>query len=283
MINIFNGLSDMVSLGSLIRAIISVIFVFILFHTFLRIIRKGLLKKAKTKKQISNVKIFTQVLQYLFIIILIIFAIFSYTGSWSTLGVGIGLLTAALGFALQKPITGVAAWVMIVARRPFDIGDRIIIGTVKGDVVDITLTHIYLKEVGGTIQDAEDNSGRTVMVPNSILFEHNIINYTLEDEYILGQVVTSVTYESNLDKAMKLILESTIKHTKEINEITKKKPYVRLFFEASGIDIKARYVVPAKQVQRTATLITKEIYDSFKKHRDVEFAYPHTEVIYRKK
>ena len=283
MANIFDNLASMIQIGPLIRSFITVFFVFFIFHILLKFIKKALLKQAKTKKQTSNVKIFTQVLQYLFIIILLIFAIFSYTGSWSTLGVGLGLLTAALGFALQKPITGVAAWVMIVVRRPFDIGDRIIIGAVKGDVFDITLTHIYLKEVGGTIHDAEDNSGRTIMVPNSILFEHHIVNYTLEDEYILGQVVISITYESNLDKAMNIIRESAITHTKEFTAATKKHPYLRLSLEASGIDIKARYFVSAKKVQSTATLIIKELYDTFKKHRDIEFAYPHTEIIYKKK
>ena len=68
-----------------------------------------------------------------------------------------GLLTIAVGMALQKPISSVFAWLIIVTRRPFSIGDRVVISNIRGDVVDISLTHIYLEEVGGTI-DGEEKS-----------------------------------------------------------------------------------------------------------------------------
>ncbi len=112
--------------------------------------------------------------------------------SWTALGLGVGLLSVAIGWALQRPITGMAAWFMIVVKRPFEIGDRVTIGAVKGDVVDITLTHIYINEIGGLVP-SEENSGRTIMIPNSVLFEQNIINYTLQNEFVLDQVVTMVT------------------------------------------------------------------------------------------
>ena len=278
----FSSLLPEINFAPLIRTIITLLIIYLVLNLLLKIGKKALLKRAKTKKHISNVEIFTRVLWYGLILFLIIFAILSYTGSWTGLGVGLGLLSAALGFALQKPITGVAAWIMIVVRRPFEIGDRIIIGTMKGDVTDITLTHIYMKEVGGLI-DVEDQSGRIIMVPNSILFEQNIINYTLEDDYILGQVVTSVTYESNLDKALRIILDAAKKQLEPFKEQTKKEPVLRISFEASSIDVKVRYIAPTKRIQGIASQITKEIYDQFKKHKDVAFAYPHTEVILRKK
>jgi len=56
-----------------------------------------------------------------------------------------------------------------------------VISSIKGDISNITLTHIFFKEIGGTI-DGEEISGRTVMFPTSIIFDEEVINYTEKDE-----------------------------------------------------------------------------------------------------
>ncbi len=281
MANFFGLVGDIESFIPFLRTFFTVIIVYLIFSFLLGIIKKRLLEKAKTKRQISNVEIFSKLFRYVTLFILIISAFFSYTGSWTGLGLTVGLLSAAIGFALQKPITSIAAWIMIIAKRPFEIGDRVIIGNVKGDVEDITLTHIYLKEVGGIVP-SEESSGRTIMIPNSILFEQNIINYTLQDDYVLNQVVATVTYESNLDRAIQIALESAEEHTKKFRKEIKEKPYTRISFAPSGIDIHVRYFVPAAKIQGTSSKITKEIYERVIKTDDVEFAYPHTEVLFKK-
>lgn len=90
------------------------------------------MKKAKRKKQVSDIEIFSKIFKYTLLLILIIFAIFSYAGSWSSLGLIVGLLSAALGWALQKPISGVAAWILIVANRPFELGIGLLSGMSGG-------------------------------------------------------------------------------------------------------------------------------------------------------
>lgn len=265
----------------LIRSVVTVVFAIVIFNLILSLIKKGLLKKVRTKKQISNVEIFSRILKYIFFVFVILFAIFSYVGSLTGLGIGIGLFSAALGWALQKPITGIAAWIMVVTRRPFEIGDRIIIGDVRGDVVDISLTHIYLNEIGGTVK-GEENSGRVIMVPNSILFEQNITNYTSQNEYILDQVTVTVTYESNLEKAIKIALVAAVKYTKDSMSATNTKPYIRTYFDPSGMNVIVRYYSFAKKIQEVSSDISREIYYQIKKTKSVRIAYPHTEVILRK-
>jgi small-conductance mechanosensitive channel len=272
----------MVNFIPIIRTIIVVIILIIVFNFILGIIKKNLLKRAKTKKQISNVEIFSKIFKYVFLLILIIFAIHSYAGSWASLGLTVGLFSAALGWALQKPITGYAAWIMLVIKRPFEIGDRIIIGNIKGDVIDITITHIYIQEIGGIVT-GEENTGRIIMVPNSTLFEKNIINYTSKDEYVLDQVVVAVTYESNLDEAMEIALESAKEETKEFIDKIKKEPYIRTFFQPSGINVHVRYFAPAKRLQELSSKITYKISNRIMKTNDVEIAYPHTEVVFGKR
>ncbi len=266
----------------IIRTIIIVVVSILIFNSILFFVKKRLLKRAKTKKQKSNVEIFHKVLKYLFILIILLFAVFSYAGSWVGFGLSVGLLSAALGWALQKPITGIAGWIMLIIKRPFEIGDRIIIGDVRGDVIDLTLTHIYIAEIGGIVK-GEETSGRIIMVPNSLLFEKSIINYTQESEYVLDQVAAPVTFESDLDKVEKIFIESAKKYTRDVIKITKKQPYLRTYFQAHGILVHVRYMSPAKRIQEISSTITREIHKRMMQTKGVELAYQHTEVLFRKK
>jgi len=278
----FNKFENIGTVLKVLSTILIAVAIYVGVSFLLSYIKKKLLKKARTKKQISNIKIFEKIINYTALTVLVVFIIFSYTGSLTGFGLSIGLFSAALGWALQKPITGMAAWIMIVIKRPFELGDRVIIGNVRGDVVDITLTHIYLREIGGII-GGEENSGRIILVPNSILFEQNIINYTLQYEYILDQVSLLVTYESDLNKAIHIVIEAAKKFTNEVIETTNKMPYVRTYFDVNGMRVLVRYLAPAKQIQEVSSNISKEIYQEIKKTKEVEIAYPHTEVLLRNK
>lgn len=262
--------------------VLIVLFILLLINVFFTILRTNLMKKAKTKKQRSNIRIFGQLSRYTLSLLVIILAILSSSGAWSSFGVFLGLLSAAIGFALQQPITGIAAWIMVVTKRPFDIGDRIIIGDVKGDVVDFNLTHVHVMEIGGLITD-EENSGRTIMVPNWMLFEKNIINYTSNNDFVLHSVIVNVTYESNLDRAIEIADLSARKFLAGTISTSPGAPKVRVDFQASGIDVQVKYFSPARQLHEYSSKITKEIFDRINDAEDVEIAYPHTEVVFRKK
>ena len=283
MADIISNIANMVNIDpsiviKIVRVLIVLVILEILYKIITKNVKKVLLAKVKSKSQRSNVIVFFNILRYLFIIIIFLALIFTYTGSWTGIGISAGLLTAALGWALQRPITGIAAWIMVVTKKPFRIGDRIIIGKVRGDVADITLTHIYISEIGGIVA-GEENSGRIVMVPNSVLFEKDIINYTHQDDYTLDQVAVTVTYESNLDKAIEIVLGSAKKLTNEFIKETNKTPYARTFFQPSGIDVRVRYFAPAQRLQEFSSSITKEIFEKIREAKDVEIAYPHIELV----
>tara|TARA_Y100000310_G_scaffold83483_1_gene80162 strand:- start:7781 stop:8623 length:843 start_codon:yes stop_codon:yes gene_type:complete len=262
----------------IIRVAVVLVILEVLYQVITKSIKKVLLNKVKSKRQRSNVIVFFNILRYLFIFLIILILIFTYTGSWTGIGISAGLLTAALGWALQRPITGIAAWIMVVTKKPFTIGDRIIIGSVKGDVSDITLTHIYLKEIGGTV-GGEESSGRIILVPNSVLFEQNIVNYTMQDEFILSEVRTLVTYESNLNNAVKICKEAAEKVTRNaLNEVPEK-PIVRTFFKESGIVVKVRFFTKTDDKIKAESDITQAIFEMVKESKNVDIAYPHIQIV----
>jgi small-conductance mechanosensitive channel len=285
--NIFANIIDTLTpyLG-IINLIVVIVIVSVIFTVVLKILKRHLLKKIRRKKQISNVIVFLDLLKFLFILFLIITVFSAYYNKWGELGFIAGLLTVALGWALQKPISGVVAWLIIITRRPFFLGDRIIISGIKGDISNITLTHIFLDEVGGTIL-GEEKSRRTIMVPTSIIFEEEVTNYTHSDNYIRDEVTTTVTYESDLKKAETLIKKAVKKIMKPLWEKFPKRiiqePHIRLQFKGSGIDVTVRYNTIADKRNEISTNIIREIYQNIRKSPDVEIAYPHTEVVFREK
>jgi small-conductance mechanosensitive channel len=248
----------------------------------LKKLKKHLLGKAKTKKQISNIKVLTRIISVFLFLLLVLLASFAYIRSWTSLGIFAGLITAGLSFALQRPIAGVAAWLMITIQRPFRVGDRIIIGNVRGDVYDITLTHIYLDEVGENVAKGEV-TGRNIMVPNYLFFEQNIINYTLIHDFVLTSLDVSVTYESDLNEAIEIIENTAEKHLAKLSEKHKEEPYTRVSMADSAMIVSLRFYAPAKKMNEIKSDITKEIYELIKSNKKVELAYPHTEIVFKDK
>ena len=251
-----------------------------LFYKIVSLIFKRLLFRfAKTKRERSNAIIFLHLWRYVFILITLIVLIFAYTGSLEGLGLSAALLTAAMGWALQRPISGIAGWLMVIISKPFRIGDRISVDKVRGDVVNITLTHIYIGEIGGTT-GSDEPSGRVVLVPNSKLFESDIINYTLMDDYVTDEVSVIITFDSNLEKAKNIWIQSAKTATKGFE--TEEKPEIFTYFSNNGIKLTVRFKTMAEKRERVKSDITNTIYNEVSKVKDVRFAYPHTEVILKK-
>ena len=226
-----------------------------------------------------NVLNFLAMYRYVFIFIVVVFGAIALSGSMKTLGISAGFLGMMLGWSLQAPVTGIAAWLMIILKRPFKLGDRIIIAGIIGEVTDITLTHIILNQVGGTI-GGEEKSGRGVLIPNATMFGQIIYNYTLDSQYILDEVVVRVTYDSDWDTAERILLDAARQVTGDIIEETNQEPFIRSEFFDAGVHIRLRYHSIPSERQRMSSEITKIIFHEFAKTEKVRFCYPHSEIIY---
>lgn len=260
-------------------AIVALVIIFVFYEIVTFFVRHWL--RHSVKKQ-HDQKMFLSLWRYGFVFLAIVLAIIGFSGSLTALGLSVGFFSLVLGWALQKPITGVAAWLTIVFKKPFRVGDRIVINNIKGDVADITPFYIILNESGGLVE-GEDNSGRSILFPTSVLFDQPIVNYTFEDQYILNEVTASVTYESNIRKARKVCEEAASEATREYLPEVLRKPLTRIVFKASGIDVKVKFYAPVQEKERIATDITQAIYDKFMKSTDLDFAYPHTKFVFGRK
>ena len=227
-----------------------------------------------------NVANFLAVYRYVFIFITVVLGVISLSGSLGALGISAGFLGMMLGWSLQAPVTGIAAWLMIILKRPFKLGDRVIIAGIIGEVTDITLTHIILNQVGGTI-GGEEKSGRGVLIPNATMFGQVIYNYTLETKYILDEVPVRITYDSDWGTAEKILIDAARQVTGEIIQETGEEPFIRSEFFDAGVLIRLRYQCAATERQRISSDMVKIIFHEFANTDRVRFCYPHSEVICR--
>lgn len=217
--------------------------------------------------------------------VIAIFVLIAAAGSFSLLGLTVGFLGTMLGWSLQAPIRGLAAWVMVVLKRPFRLGDRISVAGVTGDVIDIQLNYIVLNQVGGTVQ-GEERSGRGILVPTAMLFGENIINYNLFKEdgdsgsegaakLMLDEVTVRVTFGSDFELAKKLCIEAAREALQEVLGEAGEEPFTRAEFLPSRMMIRVRYkTVPARR-QEVSSRLTELIWKRFREHGDaIDFECP---------
>ena len=210
-----------------------------------------------------------------------VFVVIALSGSLKLLGLSAAFLGMILGWSLQAPVTGIAAWLMIILKRPFNIGDRVIIAGVTGDVTDITLTHVILNQVGGTV-GGEERSGRGVLIPNAILFAQVIMNYTLDAKTMLDEVPVRITFDSDYELAKKIMLEAANEVMSKVIRDTKEEPFIRTEFFEAGIIIRLRYQTIPSRRQEFSSLIVEKILEGIKAgFPAVKYCFPQSVVHYR--
>jgi small-conductance mechanosensitive channel len=100
-------------------------------------------------------------------------------------------VAVALVVATKELISAAAASLVRASSGTFQIGDRIRIGELRGDVIDHSLLQTTLLEIGPT----HVRTGRTLTVPNSLLLAEPIANETRGNAYILHSFVVPVTLD----------------------------------------------------------------------------------------
>lgn len=125
------------------------------------------------------------------------------------IAVSFGLISLVLGFALQAPIASFIAWLYIVFRRPYKVGDRIQLKNFKGDVVEVNYLDTAILEFSGDYLQNDRRSGRILYFPNSLILKSEVINYSGPFvPFIWNETGVQVAYTSNLQFVEECLLEA---------------------------------------------------------------------------
>lgn len=109
------------------------------------------------------------------------------------LTVVLGVAGAGIAFALQEVIASVAGWAAISFGGFFEVGDRVQLGGIKGDVIDVGILRTTLMELGQWV-DGDLYNGRIVRVANSFLFKEPVFNYSGDFPFLWDEIKVPVKY-----------------------------------------------------------------------------------------
>lgn len=141
---------------------------------------------------------------------------------------GLGIGAVAIGFAFQDIFENFLAGVLIMLRQKMRIGDVIECEGIEGKVEHITLRETHVRKL----------SGELTVVPNSMLFKNPVEIFT-DQEKRRHDVVIGVSYDTDLDKAEKVIRKSV--ETLDVIELDKGVDIFAQEFNSSSVDFLVRW------------------------------------------
>ncbi len=208
-------------------------------------------------------------------LITFIFGILGFCSIWfdnpARLATGIGLLGAGLAFALQKVVTSFAGYFVILRGKTFNVGDRITMGGVRGDVISLNFIQTVIMEMGeppsaqsehpGMWVQSRQYTGRIVTVANARIFDEPVYNYTRQFPYIWEEMHLPISYKDNRRTAEQILLHAAQAHTVKISELAQPALEAlrhRFFIEPSGLEPRVYYRLTDNWVELTVRFLCKD-------------------------
>ena len=179
-------------------------------------------------------------------------AVVALIALWAPLGgrisVILGFATAGIAFAMQEVIGALFGWVNILAGRIYTVGDRIEVGGVRGDVMDITPLRTKILEMGSephgdersqTWVTARQPTGRVVTVSNRKTFTEPVFNYSAQLEWIWEELAFAIPQDADWEEAEQIVFEEIRAHAPDLRERG----------EAALAELGERYLVSATEIE----------------------------------
>src|SRR5881394_1608300 len=158
-----------------------------------RVYAIGRIEDSATRFTLRRILLLVAGLLVALIVISIVFV--NWYGALTALGIG----SIIVGLAVQTPMKSFIAWIYILVRRPFRVGDRIKIGDATGDVIDVGYLDTTLWEFGGQYISGDHPSGRLIKFPNEKVLDELVYNYSWPlFPYIWNEIKFQIAYQSDL-------------------------------------------------------------------------------------
>lgn len=197
-------------------------------------------------------------------------------------GASAGVFALIAGVAAQEGISNLIGGLFIAFFKPFRIGDIVKIGpNIMGRVEDVNLRHTVINNF----------QNKRIVIPNAIVNKENIVNYYLGEFKICEWIEVGISYDSDMDKAMKIVRETCEAHPLCMDNRTpqeKEKGDAKVDVQVvslgqSSVQLKAWVWAASYQ---TAFNMRNQLYKTIKERFDqegIEIPFPHTTVVLKNK
>lgn len=209
-----------------------------------------------------------------------------YNEKLGGLTVAIGVAGAGIAFALQEVIVSIAGWMAIIFGNFYKTGDRVQLGGIKGDVIDIGVLRTTIMETGEWV-NGDLYNGRIVLVANSFVFKEPVFNYSGDFAFLWDELTVQVQFGSDYELTRNILLsianEVVSAYTKDAEtewaamlrkyriEKAHTDPRVALAITDSGVMFTLRYTVDFKMRRSTKDKLFTLILQEFTKVEDKVF------------
>jgi small-conductance mechanosensitive channel len=220
-----------------------------------------------------------RILHLLVGLVIALIAISIFFVNWYAAAAALGIGSIIIGLAIQTPMKSFVAWIYILVRQPYRVGDRIKIGDATGDVIDVGYLDTTLWEFGGQYVSGDHPSGRLIKFPNEKVLDEIVYNYSWPlFPYIWNEIRFQVAYNSNLDfvaSTMQKITEEELgeemmKRVETFRDLLARTPVdelevrerPRVIFrvgENTWLEAIVRYLVPPREAGRVKTRLIKKL------------------------
>ncbi len=237
----------------------------------IKMIQRNLFSKIDDKDNRYRAKKFSSFIGY-FLTIVLLTVVFS--DKLGGLTVAFGVAGAGIAFALQEVIASFAGWLAIMFGEFYKTGDRVQLGGIKGDVMDIGVLRTTSMETGQWV-DGDLYNGRILLIANSFVFKEPVFNYSGDFPFLWDEIKIPIQYGSNYDKTKELLEKVGLEIAGDLTEQSKDKwtsmqnkyrledaqtePMVSLIANDNWVEFTLRYVVSYKKRRATKTVLFTNI------------------------
>ncbi len=194
-----------------------------------------------------------------------------------------GLFSAGVAFALQNVLGSFAAWIGILAGKVFRVGDRVKMGGVKGDVIDVSPLRTTIMEIGSPGSEegsdvwvrARQYTGRVVTVSNKTFFDEPIYNYSKDFDYIWEEITVPLKYTTDWERGRAILLEEVEEATRPFQETSaaalaqmgrrylvhesEMNPQAFIDLTDNWVELTVRFVIPVRSARRIKSEVSEKI------------------------
>jgi small-conductance mechanosensitive channel len=194
-----------------------------------------------------------------------------------------GLITAGLAVAMQSVLVSIVGYFFLIGKYGIRVGDRVQVGTVTGEVIEMGLVRLHLMELSGAGPMAP--TGRVVAFANSIIFQSSgglfkqIPGVNLAWHEVTFSLPSGADYGALKDKMVEAVTrviadyrEDIVRQTREIQKAASASeagdplPSVQLRFSASSVDAIVRYPVQLSQAAEIDERVSRELLNVISAH-----------------
>ncbi|MBU1055940.1 MAG: mechanosensitive ion channel family protein [Proteobacteria bacterium] len=269
------------TMGKISTIIIGIIIIW----SLIKVVQRKVISKILDSNNHYKTRKFSNIVGFIFTIILITIV---YSNKLGGLTIALGVAGAGIAFALQEVIASFAGWLAILFGGFYKTGDRVQLGGIKGDVMDIGVLRTTVMEIGQWV-DGDLYNGRIVLIANSFVFKEPVFNYSGDFPFLWDEIKIPIQYGSNYDKAKNLFYQvaneiagglaensqekwNTLQR-KYLLENAQKEPMVSIIANDNWVEYTIRYVVNYKKRRATKTeLFTKILNAVEKTNGEIKFA-----------